>query len=63
MVSFDLKLFTSVPLTETIDIILDCIYNHKEISTVLTKMKYQKHISKSMMKSMFKIRGLLWDLL
>ena len=33
MVSFDVKLFTSVPLTETIDIILDCVYNHKEIST------------------------------
>ena len=38
MVSFDVKsLFTSVPLTETIDIILDCVYNRKEISNVLTK--------------------------
>ena len=38
MVLFDVKsLFTSVPLTETIDIILDRVYNRKEISTVLTK--------------------------
>ena len=40
MVSFVFKsLFTSVPLTETIDIILDHVYNCKEISTVLAKMK------------------------
>ena len=38
MISSDVKsLFTSVPLTETIDIILNCFYNRKEISTVLTK--------------------------
>ena len=38
MVLFDVKsLFTSVPLTETIDIILDRVFNRKEISTVLTK--------------------------
>ena len=30
MVSFDFKsLFTSIPLTETIDIILDHVYNRK----------------------------------
>ena len=39
MVSFVKSLFTSVPLTETIDIILDHVYNRKEILTVLTKMK------------------------
>ena len=39
MASFDLKLFTSVPLTEAIDIISDCVYKCKEISTALTKMK------------------------
>ena len=34
MVSFNVKsLFTSVPLTETIDIILDRVYNRKEILT------------------------------
>ena len=32
-------LFISAPLTETIDIILDGVYNRKEISTVLTKNK------------------------
>ena len=38
MASPDVKsLFTSIRLAETIDIILDRIYNHKEISTVLTK--------------------------
>ena len=43
MVLFDVKsLFTSVPLTETIDIILDLVYNRKEISTVLTKSEMNK---------------------
>ena len=38
IVSSDIKsLFTSVQLTQTIDIILDDVYNRKEISTVLTK--------------------------
>ena len=36
IVSFDVKsLFTSISLTETIDIILDRAYNRKEISTAL----------------------------
>ena len=44
MVSFDVKsLFTSVPLTETIDIILGRVYNRKEISTVLT-MKWNEKV-------------------
>ena len=44
MVSFDVKsLFTSVPLTETIDIILDRVYNRKEISTVLA-MKWNEKV-------------------
>ena len=43
MVSFDVKsLFTSIPLTETIDVILDCVYNRKEISTILTKSEMKK---------------------
>ena len=43
VVSFDVKsLFTSVPLTETIDIILDRVYNRREISTVLTKNEMKK---------------------
>ena len=43
MVSFDVKaLFTSIPLTETIDIILDRNYNRKEISTALTKNEMKK---------------------
>ena len=43
LVSFDIKsFFTSVPLTETIDITLDRHYNRKEISTVLTKNEMKK---------------------
>ena len=46
MVSFDVKsLFTSVPLTETIDIILDRVYNRKEISTVLTMKLNEKVVN------------------
>ena len=48
MVSFDVKsLFTSFPLTETIDIILDRVYNRKEISTVLT-MKWNEKVVNTM---------------
>ena len=44
LVSFDVKsLFTSVPLTETIDFILDRVYNRKEISTVLA-MKWNEKV-------------------
>ena len=43
MISFDVKLlFTSIPFTETIDIILDCVYNCKEMSTILTKNETKK---------------------
>ena len=43
MESFDVKsLFTSVPLTEKIDIILDRVYNCEEISTVLAKTEMKK---------------------
>ena len=43
IVSFDVKsLFSSVPLTETIDFILDHVYNRKEISNVLTKNEVKK---------------------
>ena len=43
MVSFDVKsLLTSVPFTETIDIILDHVHNHKEISIILTKNETKK---------------------
>ena len=43
IVSFDVKsLFSSVPLTETIDFILDRVYNRKEISNVLTKNEVKK---------------------
>ena len=43
MVSLDVRsLFTSVPLTETIDIILDHAYKRKEIPTVLTKDEMKK---------------------
>ena len=43
MLSFDVKLLCfSFLLTETIDIVLDRIYNHKEISTVLVKDEMRK---------------------
>ena len=43
MISFDVKLLlTSIPFTETIDIILDCVYNCKEMSTILTKNETKK---------------------
>ena len=43
MVSFYVKsLYTFVPLTETIDIILECVYNRKEISTVLIEDEIKK---------------------
>ena len=43
VVSFDAKsLFTSIPLTETIDITLELVHNRKEISTVLTKSEMNK---------------------
>ena len=46
MVSFDIKsLFTSVPLTEAMDIISDRVYNRKEISTVLTKNEMENIVS------------------
>ena len=45
MVSFDIKsLFTSIPLTGTIDVILDRVYNRKEISPVLTKNEMKKFL-------------------
>ena len=43
MVSFYVKsLYTFVPLTETIDIILECVYNRKEISTALIEDEMKK---------------------
>ena len=46
MVSFDIKsLFTSIPLTETIDITLHRVYNRREISTILTKNEMRKLLS------------------
>ena len=46
MVSFDVKsFFTSVQLTETIDIILGRVYNRKEISTVLTNYEMKKMLT------------------
>ena len=33
MISFDVNLFTSIPLDKTIEIILQRIYNHNETTT------------------------------
>ena len=42
IVSLDIKLFTSAPLTETIDIVLDHVCNRKEITTLLTINEMKK---------------------
>ena len=39
LISFDVKsLFTNVPLQKTIDIILKCIYENKEINTLINTL-------------------------
>ena len=44
MVSFDvISLFTNVPLDETIDIIIKCIYGKKEINTDIPKTKSESY--------------------
>ena len=46
IISFDIKsLFTSVPLTEPIVIILDRVYNCKEILTVVTRGEIRKMLT------------------
>ena len=58
MVSFDVKsLFTSVPLTETINIILDRVYNRNEISTVLTKNEMKKLLTLCTKKIHFTLKN------
>ena len=49
-VSFDvISLFTNVPLAKSIDIILNCLYSEKLLTTNLTKQKIKKNIKACMM--------------
>ncbi len=60
-VSFDVKsLFTNVPLKKTINIILDKIYNKKEISTSLKKQTLKKLLLDSCTKIPFSMNGELY---
>ncbi len=60
-VSFDVKsLFTNVPLKKTINIILDRIYNKKEINTTLKKRTLKKLLLDCCTKTPFSINGELF---
>ncbi len=60
-VSFDVKsLFTNVPLKKTINIILDKIYNKKEISTSVKKRTLKKLLLDSCTKTPFSMNGELY---
>ena len=60
-VSFDVKsLFTNVPLKKTINIILDKIYNKKEISTSVKKRTLKKLQLDSCTKTPFSMNGELY---
>ena len=58
LVSFDVKsLFTNVPLDETIEIILNRIYNKSEISTDITKSEMKELLSLFIKSVHFKFDG------
>ena len=60
-VSFDVKsLFTNVPLKKTINIILDRIYNKKEINTTLKKRTLKKLLLDCCTKTPFSMNGELF---
>ena len=60
-VSFDVKsLFTNVPLKKTINIILDRIYNKKEINTTLKKRTLNKLLLDCCTKTPFSMNGELF---
>ena len=50
LISFDVvSLFTNVPLSKTVQIVLDRVYNHNFVSTTLTKRTLKKLILDSCM--------------
>ena len=58
-VSFDVEsLFTNVPLKETVDIILDRVYNNNQIQTKLSKRSLKKLILDSCRKTIFSFNSL-----
>ena len=61
-VSFDVtSLFTNVPLTKTINVILDRIYNHKLLETRLKKRTLKKLILDTCQKTIFSANGQLYQ--
>jgi hypothetical protein len=60
-VSFDVKsLFTNVPLKKTINLILDIIYNKKQLNTTLKKRTLKKLLLDCCTKTPFSINGELF---
>ena len=61
-VSFDVEsLFTNVPLKETVDIILDRVYNNNQIQTKLSKRSLKKLILDSCRKTTFSFNSVLYE--
>ena len=62
LVSFDVKsLFTNVPLNKTIQVILDRVYNKKQISTTLKKRTLKKLIRDTCSKTAFLSGGTMYE--
>ena len=60
LVSFDVKsLFTNVPLDKTIQVILDRVYNQKQITTTLKKNTLRKLIRDTCSKTAFLSGGVI----
>ena len=61
-VSFDVKsLFTNVPLSKTIQVILDRVYKEKVISTTLSKRTLKKLINDTCSKTAFMYDGVIYE--
>ena len=62
LVSFDVKsLFTNVPLNKTIQVILDRVYNKKQITTTLKKRTLKKLILDTCSKTAFSFGGTIYE--
>ena len=62
LVSFDVKsLFTNVPLDKTIQVILDRVYNQKQITTTLKKNTLRKLIRDTCSKTAFLSGGVIYE--
>ena len=62
LISFDVKsLFTNVPLNKTIEVILDRVYNKKQITTTLKKRTLKKLILDTCSKTAFLSGGKIYE--